>query len=224
MEELLRLARRQLASDGAPGLSLRAIARDMGLVSSAVYRYVASRDDLLTLLIIESYEAIGEVAEKADASVRDRDDVMGRWMAIARATRRWAVANPSDFGLIYGTPVPGYVAPPDTVPAALRLYGVFSVLLNDAEVQGCTPLVDTASISSKARADVRLFASRAGIEVSAPLGVAGLMAWSQMIGVLTLELGGHFHNVIDDTEAWFEQVALTSGMMFGLAREPRRSR
>ncbi len=123
MGEILRIARHQLATEGAPGVSLRAIARELGMVSSAVYRYVASREDLLTLLIIESYEALGEVAERADAAIDDRDDVGARWVAICTAVRSWALEHPADHGLIYGTPIPGYVAPPDTIPAALRFTG-----------------------------------------------------------------------------------------------------
>src|SRR5690242_5011216 len=68
--ELLDAARARLESDGAAGLSLRAVARDLGVASSAVYRYVESRDALLTLLIIETYDAVGAVAEQAAAHAR----------------------------------------------------------------------------------------------------------------------------------------------------------
>ena len=67
---ILDAGRRRLASDGATGLSLRAVARDVGMVSSAVYRYVPNRDALLTALIIESYDALGAAAEEAERSAR----------------------------------------------------------------------------------------------------------------------------------------------------------
>ena len=88
-EEIKAVAKRHLSSEGA-NLSLRAVARDVGMASSAVYRYFASRDDLLTALIVDAYDAVGEVAERAEATV-DRADLLGRWLATARAVRAWAL-------------------------------------------------------------------------------------------------------------------------------------
>src|ERR1700754_430068 len=111
--EITDIARRQLATEGAGGLSLRAVARDMGMVSSAIYRYYPSRDDLLTTLIIDGYNAVGEVVVKAEAA-RERTDVMGRWLALCHGLRDWALAHPQEYALLYGSPVPGYSAPEDT--------------------------------------------------------------------------------------------------------------
>src|SRR3954454_5777737 len=77
-KEIKDIARRQLAIDGSAGLSLRAVAREVGMVSSAVYRYFPSRDDLLTALIIDAYDAVGAAATAAESHVR-RSDLMGRW-------------------------------------------------------------------------------------------------------------------------------------------------
>jgi AcrR family transcriptional regulator len=126
--EIKTVARRHLATDGA-NLSLRAVARDMGMVSSALYRYFASRDDLLTALIIDAYNALGAAVEDPDAAVTERDDLRGRLLALGRAVRQWALANPAEYALIFGSPVPGYAAPADTVVAAQRtpdvLLGIF---------------------------------------------------------------------------------------------------
>ena len=108
--EIKAVARRHLATDGA-NLSLRAVARDMGMVSSALYRYFASRDDLLTALILDAYNALGDAVEAADAAVTDRARLRVRWLAAARAVRGWALANPAEYALLYGSPVPGYAAP-----------------------------------------------------------------------------------------------------------------
>src|SRR3954470_1533173 len=118
--EILRAGRDQLARHGAAGLSLRAVARELGMVSSAVYRYVASRDELLTLLIVDAYDSLGEAAERAEAKV-PRDDLLGRYLAICTAARRWALRSPHEFALIFGSPVPGYAAPEATVQPASRL-------------------------------------------------------------------------------------------------------
>src|SRR5215813_9642634 len=82
--EIIEAGRRHLATDGAAGLSLRAIARELGMASSAVYRYVASRDDLLTRLIIDAYDALGAAAESREAAA-DRADLAGRWSAVCVA-------------------------------------------------------------------------------------------------------------------------------------------
>jgi hypothetical protein len=86
------------------------VARDLGVVSSAVYRYVASRDDLLTLLVVDGYDELGDAVDAAVARV-DPADHRGRLMAIGRAVRTWAVAEPATYALLFGSPVPGYHAP-----------------------------------------------------------------------------------------------------------------
>src|SRR5947207_27591 len=118
IDEIKAVARRHLATDGA-NLSLRAVARDRGIVSSALYRYFAGRDDLLTALIIDAYNALGEAVEQADAAVA-RTDLRGRWLAACQGVRDWALANPPEYALIYGSPVPGYKAPQDTIAPASR--------------------------------------------------------------------------------------------------------
>ena len=128
--EIKAVARRHLATDGA-NLSLRAVARDMGMVSSALYRYFASRDDLLTALIIDAYNALGAAVEKADAAVGERGDFRGRFLILGRAVRQWALANPAEYALIFGSPVPGYAAPANTVVAAQRTPDVLLGILVD---------------------------------------------------------------------------------------------
>jgi AcrR family transcriptional regulator len=107
IREITEIARRQLATEGAAGLSLRAVAREMGMVSSAIYRYFPSRDDLLTALIIDGYNAVGTAVEKADAAW-PAEDYAGRWLAACRAVREWALAHPHEYALVYGSPVPAY--------------------------------------------------------------------------------------------------------------------
>ncbi len=129
--EIKEEARRQLAATGAQRLSLRAVARELGMVSSALYRYFPSRDDLLTALIIDAYDALGDSAERAAAPL-PRSDVRGRWRACCTAVRQWAIAHPHEYALIYGSPVPGYRAPQETIEAASRVALVLGGLLADA--------------------------------------------------------------------------------------------
>ena len=116
-------ARKQLAGEGASKLSLRAVARELGMVSSALYRYFPSRDDLLTALIVDAYDAIGAAAEAAlaGASAAGPADHVARWTAVCSAIRTWALDHPHEYALIYGSPVPGYSAPMDTVGPASRV-------------------------------------------------------------------------------------------------------
>src|ERR1700751_6388919 len=107
--QIIELGRRQLVAHGAAGLSLLSIARDLGMVSSAVYRYVSSRDELLTLLLIDAYTELADAVDRARDAMPDvwSDDVI----AIAHAARSWAIAHPASWALLYGSPVPGYHAP-----------------------------------------------------------------------------------------------------------------
>jgi AcrR family transcriptional regulator len=199
--EILEAGRRHLATDGAAALSLRAIARDLGMASSAVYRYVVSRDDLLTRLIIDAYDSLGQAAESADAEV-DRSDLAGRWSAICRAVRAWALANPNEWALIYGSPVPGYAAPADTIGPASRVSNLLVQILADAAKRGIVPPdplgrdLDSAAMSALSPVIAVLPATVTTVAIQ-----GGLMVWSALLGTISLELFGQFRNVISDDPA-----------------------
>jgi len=103
------VARDLMARDGNSSLNLRAVAREMGITPSALYRYYPSRDAILTALIVEAYDQVGEAVEHAIGAA-PADRTATRILAGVHAFRRWAVDHPHEFGLIYGTPVPGYRA------------------------------------------------------------------------------------------------------------------
>src|SRR4051794_32021104 len=144
---ILARARAQLAEVGPAALSVRQIARDVGMVSSAVYRYFPSRDHLLTALIIEAYDHLGEHVERADAGVRRRSDRARRFLAVCDAIHGWARAHPHEYALLYGSPVPGYVAPDDTVTSAGRITGAFLRLAEDSEAAGDEIGAPTGTVS-----------------------------------------------------------------------------
>src|SRR5271168_1272071 len=134
-QEIKDEARRQLAEAGAGSLSLRAIARQLGMVSSGIYRYFKSRDELLTALIIDAYDALGAQVEAADAGC-DREDFGGRWGACSHGARDWARQHPHEYALIYGSPVPGYRAPEDTNTPASRVTQTLVAIIRDAAAAG----------------------------------------------------------------------------------------
>ena len=133
--DIVAEARRQVAEVGAGALSLRAVARELGMASSAMYRYFASRDELLTALIVEAYDALGVVAEDA-AEATAADKAFVRWQTVCRAIRRWAIEHPHEYVLLYGSPVPGYQAPQVTLAPASRVTLALAGLLRDAQASG----------------------------------------------------------------------------------------
>jgi AcrR family transcriptional regulator len=203
--EIVRLARVQIEREGAANLSLRAIARDLDMVSSAIYRYFASRDELLTRLIIDSYERLGATVEVADAAVRKRSDYASRWRAMTRSIRQWAMLNPAEYGLLFGTPVPGYAAPSDTIGPATRYTRVLMNLIIEMEANGH---VADAKVPLALRKDYVAFRKSAVIASSEadPMLMNGMIAWANVLGVISLELFGHLHNVVDTPGALFEAV------------------
>ncbi len=219
--EILEAGRRHLATDGAAGLSLRAIARDLGMASSAVYRYVASRDDLLTRLIIDAYDALGQEAEAAERTA-SRDDLAGRWAAICAAVRRWALTNPNEYALIYGSPVPGYAAPAETIGPASRVSNLLVQILVDAAVRGLEVPAPSARPLGPA-GQAALAPVRAAIPAQVPDVTlqAGLMTWSGLFGLLSLELFGQLHNVVGenpgDRDAFFAECVGRWAAQLGIA-------
>ncbi|MGV9246018.1 TetR/AcrR family transcriptional regulator [Streptomyces sp. NPDC003710] len=196
-------ARRQLAAEGAPRLSLRAVARELGMVSSALYRYFPSRDDLLTALIIDAYDALGEAAEAADARAGDMAPAQ-RWVAVCEAVRGWALAHPHEYALIYGSPVPGYSAPETTIPAASRVGVLLFGIVRDAHRQrgvARTPL--PAELEPEARRMTDDLAPDLPPEVVA----AGVAAWAQLFGLVGFEVFGQFNRVVEDREEFFRHAA-----------------
>ncbi len=213
-DEIKRTARRQLAEHGASNLSLRAVAREMGLVSSAVYRYLASRDDLLTALIIDAYNALGAAAETAEASM-ERADLIGRFRAVCHAIRDWARANPHEYALTYGSPVPGYHAPEDTIGPATRVTTVLIAIVVDGTAAGILRSHPGEWLEAAVREDiVRLKVGPPGVAPS--VMARGLIAWTEIFGAVSFELFGRLENVIFDRDAWFEHQVTTMARYVGL--------
>ena len=198
--EILDSARRQLALEGASGLSLRAIARDLDMASSAIYRYFPSRDDLLTALIVAAYDSVGDVADQALAeSVGSGDAPADSFRAVWRAVRRWALDHRHEYALIFGSPVPGYQAPQATIGAASRLPEVLLTILIETK-PAPQPGPDGRS-GSLAAAVAPLRSKLPTHLLSDEVLLRALTSWSALFGAISFELFGHTHNVIDDDPA-----------------------
>jgi AcrR family transcriptional regulator len=177
-------------------------------VSSALYRYFASRDELLTALILDAYNALGEAVEKADAAVADRSQLRGRWLAGGRALRGWALANPAEYALLYGSPVPGYAAPQDTIAAAARSTIVLARILADGFAAGAVTrpgLTPSAPPAEPVRADLAVARDAVAPGLPDELLLAAMTGWLQIFGTISFELFGQFNNVIEARAEFFDQ-------------------
>ena len=219
-EDLMDAARRQLAEVGAAGLSLREVAREIGMVSSAVYRYVDSRDALLTRLIIESYDALGAAAEQASARATATPDDLERWVATAREIRRWSLDHPHEYLLLYGSPVPGYAAPEDTIGPATRVIFALVGIVGDASAAGrlAPPSDPTADVTPEFAGE--LVALAEAIEHDIPASpdtvLAVVTAWTQMFGLIGFEITNQTRNMVTDHAALFEATVRRLAHHIGL--------
>jgi AcrR family transcriptional regulator len=210
-EEIKTVARRHLASDGA-NLSLRAVARDLGMASSAVYRYFASRDELLTALIIDAYDAVGAAAERATEGVTGHTD---RLVAVGLAVREWALAEPYQWALIYGSPVPGYQAPSDTVGPATRVIMMIVSVVRDAFEAGAVTV--GPPITGRYADELSAVAAQLGSEIPAQLVGATMATFVHLCGAVSAELFGQLDNTVeDDRPGFFEFQMRGAARLIGL--------
>ncbi|HJQ45621.1 MAG TPA: TetR/AcrR family transcriptional regulator [Amycolatopsis sp.] len=209
-QEIKESARRQLAEVGAHGLSLRAVSRELGMVSSALYRYFPSRDHLLTALIIDAYDAIGDAADAAD-DPQAKPSV--RWQGIWDATRAWALKHPHEYALIYGSPVPGYQAPQDTVAPAAR---VALALIRVAQAATLRPAFDGPPVPARLDAQTRAVAEQVGTTLYPSALARLLMAWTHLFGAISFELYGQYVGSADPADAFFAYTTRQMAAFVGI--------
>ncbi|MEU2336878.1 TetR/AcrR family transcriptional regulator [Streptomyces sp. NPDC013172] len=182
----------QLARSGASGLSLNAIAKELGMSGPALYRYFGSRDELITELIRDAYRSLAD-------SLRAAADSGAGLHGLAHALRRWALDDPQRYFLVYGTPVPGYHAPDDTTVIAREIMAALLDVCAAAGLEAPSP--------ASAGFTAHLSQHRQWAEGhAAPPGVLrrALAFWTRLHGVLSLELAGHFTGMGFDVDRLFE--------------------
>jgi AcrR family transcriptional regulator len=215
--EIIAEARRQLAVEGAAALSLRAVTRHLGMASSAVYRYFPSRDDLITALIVEAYDALGDVAEAAVATAGPAVD---RWRRLCRAIRTWALDHPHEYALIYGSPIPGYQAPQLTIGPATRTTLALSGLVVEAFEAGELVSVGEEDLAPAAAVEVGRVGDAAMPGVPLPIVARAVTAWTQLFGQISFELFGQLHGVVEDPAVLFDQSVTVMEGVVGLRPSP----
>ncbi|GAA2620363.1 TetR/AcrR family transcriptional regulator [Streptomyces spororaveus] len=212
------IARQQLVKRGAAGLSLDAVVRDGGLPAADVEAVFPHRDDLLTALVIDAYDASGAAMEQADRAAAEGGASGGaRLLAVTRALRRWSFENPAEFTLIYGSPVPGYDAPQDTVPAASRTPAVLAGIVRSALEAGelTPPRRSVPGPPLLLPEAVQLFGGAPGAPFE-DVVERGMVLWSGLIGLLVFQVFSRTHDSVRDEAAFFDYAVAVSAESIGL--------
>ncbi|PSK93725.1 TetR family transcriptional regulator [Murinocardiopsis flavida] len=191
VHEILGAAERHVVEHGAAALSLRAIARSLGMTVQALYHYFPSRDDLVTALVAKSHDDLADAVDAADAGPGTA--AVPRAVAATEGYRGWAVANPERFQLIYGAPLRGYRAPEEgpTTRAVRRMGGVFRRVLFDGFTAAQLAACDAPEVSAPLRAHLGYLGPDGVGALPPPAASLFVSTWGHMHGLVALEVFGH---------------------------------
>jgi AcrR family transcriptional regulator len=198
-EEAKEIALRQLSEGGIGAVSLNAIGKEMGVTGPALYRYFASRDALLSSLIMDGYSDLATAVEGA-AQENQQSTPRECLHALAVTVRAWALAQPHRYLLLYGTPVPGYVAPSDTVLLARRILVPFLEALNALPVTGAIPSSRLHTLD----AQLATWLQASDQPITGSVMRCGLIWWTRLHGLISLEVEGHFSLIGFDPALLYE--------------------
>ena len=211
--EIKEFARQLLVAGGPPAISLRAIARAMGMTAPAIYRYFASLDALVAELTEDLY---AELTAAVEAARTPEQTTVDQLVEMARAFRQWSLAHPAEFGLLFGNPVPGVVqfeedcVGPDH--AGARFGAPF--------LEAFATLYASRDVTSRGLTEEQFapFTAASGVALPPPVVHAYLAAWARLYGLVALEVFGHMRWALADTSALFEvQLAAFVDELAGFA-------
>jgi AcrR family transcriptional regulator len=239
VEEIKQTARRVLVEHGSGGLSLRAVAREMGLTAPALYRYFPSREDLLGHLVADLYDEVSDAMEQARDAL-PADDIGGRLLSVSRTFRSWALAHPREFALLFGSPIEGFARPHEAAAEAAgdpahrahpahqadeagqRFGAVFAGLVAELYLARPFPVPADAEIEPSLRTQLEAWC--ATLPAPLPLGVMQvfLSCWIRLYGSVCMEVFGHLKFAIDDAEPMFEAELRSLAAVLGSPDAYRR--
>lgn len=201
-EVIKEVAWQQMVEVGAAGLSLRAIARELGMSAPSIYNHYADRDALVTALIIDAYTSLGDYQLAARDAVAIMD-LRGRWRATGEAYRAWAIAMPQRYQLIFGTPIPGYQVPThDILPAGARSLSALVSVVDEALVAGRLNVPYFPSVNIHAQPVFDAWQHYSGPYQPVSLAVA-MLIWGRVHGLVSLEIGGNMPSFGPDGAALY---------------------
>ncbi|MEW1861898.1 TetR/AcrR family transcriptional regulator [Streptomyces sp. NPDC088194] len=208
VREILEAAERQIAEDGPAALSLRAVARSLGMTVQALYHYFPKREALVTSLVAKEYEDLADALQAALDGVPDSSDVP-RLVAATEGYRRWAMAHPERFQLLFGTPLRGYAAPAEgaTTKAMRRIAGIFQRELFDGFSREQLAAADTSALSPELLAHLESLPAEGPGELPPPAIALFVDAWGRVHGLVVLEVFGQT-SFIGDGQAEIFRMAM----------------
>jgi AcrR family transcriptional regulator len=225
-EEIVQTARAILVAHGAEAVSLRAIAREMGMTAPALYRYFDSHEDLIHHVIADIFTELsdGIVAAIEVAAAASDGDTTEKVIAACRAFRDWALAHKAEFALIFGSPLSGIDhVPDDVIDSCGRKFGeTFFALFFELWQRSPFPVPAPEEIEPALREQLQRF--RAASETDLPLGavLVYLRCWVRLYGIVALEVFGHMTFALDDAEPMFEITLAELAELVGLDYRPPR--
>jgi AcrR family transcriptional regulator len=224
-EEIKQTARRILVGQGPAAMTLRAIARDMGMTAPAIYRYFDSHEDLLGHVVADIFSEIAAEIRAAivTAGGASNGDMTAKLVAACRQFRSWALDHRAEFGLLFGTPLPSLEGMHDDATineCAAKFSGVFFALFLELWLRHPFPVPAPDEIDPGLRAQLERY--RDGLGADLPVGamVVFLRCWMRLYGAVSLEVFGHLHFALDDAAPMFEIMLSELAPMVGLAYSP----
>ncbi|WP_190128026.1 TetR-like C-terminal domain-containing protein [Streptomyces mashuensis] len=210
---------RRLALRREVDLDLSAVAEGAGQDLDAVRQRFADEEALLTALVLDAYNAMSDSAEAAaGAAAAGGAGLLERWTAICGGVRTWALAHPDEYALIWGQPVPGYSAPPETMAAGARTVLALVAVLRDAQQQGVLSDEGGEPLSEGMRQNVENLAGGLLAGLSHTTIARLLVVWTQLHGMVGFEVYGHIAGVAADPAAFFGHATAAMGEFAGLPR------
>jgi AcrR family transcriptional regulator len=205
--EIKQAARRLLVAGGPTAISLRAIARDMGMTAPAIYRYFPSLDALVLELTEDLYEEMREHTQAAGDEVPESDPVR-RLAVLSRAFRHWSLAHPGEFALMFGNPVPGVSAFEDGCndldhPGA-RFGRPFLEAMTTLWHAKPFPTPPLEVIIERVGPQLTPYQRMVGEEIPLEVIYAYLSAWTRLYGMVAMEVFGHLQWALVSLEPLFE--------------------
>jgi len=206
VEEIQSTARRLLVADGLPGVTLRAISREMGMTAPALYRYYDSLESLLEALCASLYDECTGYIEREVAAVPE-DDMPTRLATAARAFRRWSVGHPAEFAMMFASPIgggEGETRSPAVHAAGMRFANAFLAMFVGLWRRAPFPAPADTELAPSLCRQFERFLAEAGIAI--PIGAVQVFfsCWIRLYGMVALEVFGHLHFAFDDGEPMFE--------------------
>jgi AcrR family transcriptional regulator len=217
--EIKETARRILVAQGPEAVSLRAIAREMGMTAPALYRYFSSREDLLRQVCGDIFSEIATDIRAAAARAAEESggDVTAKLIAACREFRHWALTHREEFGLLFGTPLPGLEPLHDkTDECAMEFAGSFMGLFLELWQRHPFPVPADEQIEPGLVAQLARYIGALGVDLPAGAALVFLRCWVRLYGMVSLEVFGHLHFALDDAAPMFEITLAELAGLVGL--------